>query len=164
LIRLSRLADYGIVLMTVLARAEGMPRATSEVAQVSAVPQPMASKILKLLARAGLLGSQRGAHGGYALARPAAMISVADIIEALDGPIALTTCLEPHPGECGIESVCPTRESWQRINGAIRDALAGVSLAELRDTIPAAFLTPGERVARAAGSSLASLRQQSIGA
>ena len=87
----------------------------------------MASKILKGLARAGLLVSHRGAKGGYGLARPAHAISVADIIVALEGPIALTACIEHGPGECEIEALCPARANWQRINDAIREALEGIT-------------------------------------
>jgi Rrf2 family protein len=88
------------------------------------------SKILKALARKGLLTSQRGAKGGYALARDAADITVPEMISALEGPIALTDCAQ-HPGACAQESSCHVREPWQRINAAVRDALASISLADL---------------------------------
>src|SRR5690606_25263528 len=104
-------------------------------------------KILKTLARAGLLSSQRGAHGGYSLARPATDITVVDVIEVLDGPIALTTCTEPGPADCMIEQLCPARTNWQRLNEAIREALAGISIDEMAHTIPSAFMLPGERPA-----------------
>ena len=102
----------------------------------------MASKILKALARAGLLTSHRGAKGGYGLARPAEAISVADVISALDGPIALTACIEDGPGGCEIEALCPARTNWHRINDAIRDALDEISMAEMAQTIPLAFGPP----------------------
>jgi FeS assembly SUF system regulator len=147
-IRLSRLADYGIVLMTHLARQPGRQQATPEIAAATAVPQPMASKILKALARAELLASHRGAHGGYGLARDASEISVAEIIEALDGPIALTQCIEAGPRECDIERLCPARTNWHRINQAIREALDDITLAEMAQAIPSSFLLPLERVGR----------------
>ncbi len=131
MIRLSRLSDYGIVLMTRLAREPARALPASVLAQESALSPAMTGKILKLLARADLLVSQRGVHGGYALARAPERITIAEIIEALDGPIALTSCLRPTAEGCGIESVCPARTNWQRINQAIRDALAGVTLAEM---------------------------------
>ncbi len=139
MIRLSKLADYGIVVMTHLAQGSGEPLAATEIADATHLPQPMVGKILKLLARARLLRSYRGAQGGYGLDRPAHSISVADIIEALDGPIALTACVELAPGECGIEALCPARANWQRINDAIRDALLDISLADMSQpmTIPA---------------------------
>lgn len=130
MIRLSRIADYGIVLMTELARND-RSMATPELAARTRIAQPMAGKILKALTREGLLVSQRGAKGGYRLARQASLVTVAEIIEALDGPIALTACIEHGSGECGIESICPARSNWHRINAAMRDALDGISLAEM---------------------------------
>ncbi len=140
MIRLSKLADYGIVIMTHLAREHGRSLATPEIAAATGVPQPMAGKILKALARAELLVSHRGVYGGYDLAREPADISVAEIIEALDGPIALTACIDTETSDCGIERLCPTRANWQRINGAIREALDGVTLSEMTFSIPWAFL------------------------
>ncbi len=139
MIRLSKLADYGIVIMTNLARQPGRQHNAPEVAAQSHIPLPMVSKILKSLARAGLLQSHRGVKGGYGLARPAAAISVAEVISALDGPIALTACIEDGPGGCEIEALCPARANWQRINDAIRNALDGISMAEMAQTIPAVF-------------------------
>jgi FeS assembly SUF system regulator len=141
-IRLSKLADYGIVMLTHMARDAGRQQTAPEIAARSHLPLPMASKILKGLAHAGLLASQRGAKGGYGLARPAREISVADIIVALEGPIALTACIEHGPGECEIEALCPARANWQRINRAIREALEGITLLEMTQTVPAAFATP----------------------
>jgi FeS assembly SUF system regulator len=138
-IRLSRLADYGIVIMTHMARRDGRQHNAPEIAALTRVPQPMASKILKTLARAGLLTSHRGAKGGYDLARPAARISVAQIIQALDGPIALTACLDDSRSDCEIELLCPARVSWQRINRAIHDALDGITLDEMARALPFAF-------------------------
>ncbi len=130
MIRLSRIADYGIVLMTELARVE-RSMATPELAERTRIAQPMAGKILKSLTREGLLVSHRGAKGGYQLARQASFITVAEIIEALDRPISLTACIEAGAGECGIEEICPARSNWHRINAAIRDALDGISLADM---------------------------------
>ncbi len=142
MIRLSKLADYGIVIMTHMARQPGRQHNAPEVAAQSHIPLPMASKILKSLARAGLLQSHRGVKGGYGLARPAAAISVAEVISALDGPIAVTACIEDGPGGCEIEALCPARTNWHRINDAIRAALEGISMAEMAQTIPAAFRAP----------------------
>lgn len=148
MIRLSRLADYGIVIMTHLARAAERQQAAPEVAMATQVPQPTVSKILKQLVRAELLVSHRGAHGGYGLAREPASISVAEVIEALDGPIALTSCIEPgHAELCGLEDLCPARANWRKINHAIRHALDGISVAEMASTIPAAFLSLDEKAA-----------------
>lgn len=145
MIRLSRLCDYGVAMLTYLARTPGGSRSASEVAEATGVPGPMASKILKQLGRAGLLASHRGVHGGYGLSRPANAITVAEIIEALEGPIALTACVEEGNGDCGIQRLCPARANWQRINEAIRRALDEVTLADMADSIADAFLLPEER-------------------
>jgi len=153
-IRLSKLADYGIVIATHMARHGDGQLTTPEIAVATAIPQPMASKILKLLTRADVLASHRGVKGGYGLARPAADITVAEVIEALEGPIAITSCLdEAGPGEdgdCSLVRLCPARANWQRINGAIRVALESITLAEMAQSIPFAFLLPGERPTLAA--------------
>jgi FeS assembly SUF system regulator len=150
-IKLSKLADYGIVIMTHLGRPGGMQASAQEIAQATRIPPPMASKILKALAREGLLRSHRGVKGGYELARPASAITVAQIIEALDGPIAVTDCVEGAPGDCVIESLCPARTNWDRINTAIREALEEVTLAEMATAIPLAFRHPSDLTARPSG-------------
>jgi FeS assembly SUF system regulator len=131
MIRITRLTDYGIVLMSQLAVAPERLFNAPELAAESRLPLPMVSKILKQLARAGLLDSHRGVHGGYTLGRPAEDISVVEIITALDGPIAMTECIEDAPGVCEVEVSCPVRSNWNRINRAIREALEGVTLAEM---------------------------------
>ena len=106
MIRLSKLADYGIVIVTHLAREPARFQTAPEIAVATQMPQPIASKVLKMLTRADLL-SHRGAHGGYGLARAPGTITVAEVIEALDGPIAITTCLEPTRDDCGIRGHVP---------------------------------------------------------
>lgn len=148
MIRLSRISDYGIVLMAHLAGFDdGQPHAAREIAGAARLPLPVVSKILKGLARQGLLISHRGAKGGYGLARRPEEISAAEMIAALEGPIGLTECAV-NPGECAQESSCGVREPWQRINSVVRDALTRVTLADLAqppggctlpDTLP---LTP----------------------
>jgi FeS assembly SUF system regulator len=134
MIKLSRATDYGIVLLAHLAsREEGMspsPLNAREVAAETRLPAPMVSKVLKSLARHGLLVSHRGAKGGYSLARPPERITVPEMIAALEGPIGLTQCAV-DPGACAQELSCHVREPWQRINEAVRDALAGITLADL---------------------------------
>ena len=131
MIRLSRLSDYGIVLMAHLAGMRGAgPHAAREVATSAGLPLPVASKLMKALAREGLLVSHRGAKGGYSLARSPAHITAAQMIAALEGPIGLTECTL-HPGACLQESSCHVREPWQRINAEVRGALARVTLADL---------------------------------
>ena len=137
MIRLSRLADYGVVLACQMAvKADGCHNAF-DLAAATGLPAPTVSKLLAALARAGVLVSQRGAKGGYRLARAPEAITAADIVSAVDGPIALTVCIEHGAGACDVESLCPTRSGWRRINDAVRDAMKSVSLAELAFSVPA---------------------------
>ncbi|MDH3519992.1 MAG: SUF system Fe-S cluster assembly regulator [Myxococcales bacterium] len=140
MIRISRITDYGIVLMAHLAaRGEQSPCNAREVAEATQLPLPMVSKILKCLAREGLLVSHRGAKGGYGLARSPAQIRVTEMIGALEGPFGLTECAM-HPGACAQESSCHVREPWQRINHAVHDALARITLADLVGPRPGAIV------------------------
>ena len=131
MIRLSRLADYGVVLTSFLARQPDGWLTASELSGATALPAPTVSKVLKLLAQEGILESHRGTKGGYALSRSARDISVADIVKALDGPIALTECMGAQTGSCEIESLCPTRVNWRTINDAITVALKSVTIADM---------------------------------
>jgi FeS assembly SUF system regulator len=136
MIRLSRLADYGLVLMGRMAGEARAVHTAIGLAEDSQLPMPTVAKLLVRLAQGGLLISHRGAKGGYELARPPAEISVADIVVAVDGPIALTQCLEHGADPCCVEPVCPTRRGWNRLNEAVKRALADVSLAELSEPFP----------------------------
>lgn len=101
-------------------------------AAATGVPEPTVRKVLKTLVRAGLVCSVRGTHGGYALARPAGEISVAEVVIAVEGPIAVTECAsEATAGACDLEGRCNVQGPWQRISAAIRDALVNLSLAEM---------------------------------
>jgi FeS assembly SUF system regulator len=141
MIRLSRITDYGIVLMVRLAqKPDGAARNARHLAAEAELPVPIVSKVLKTLAREGLLSSQRGSKGGYALARSATEITVPQMISALEGPISLTEC-STHPGSCSQESSCDVREPWQQINTAVHDALSKVSLADLATpTLPGSIV------------------------
>ncbi len=151
MIRLSRLADYGVVLMSHIAAGPDRLCAAHAVAAGTRIPEPTVSKILKALSRSGLLESHRGVNGGYALARAPAKISVTEIIGAVDGPIAMTECLDADGGACSLETTCPTRTNWQKINAAVRRALDGISLADMTTPFPpiAAPAAPGDRARRA---------------
>lgn len=132
MIRITRQADYGIVLLTYFAQSEGGgPHNARELAERVHLPVPMVAKILKGLAREGILTSHRGVHGGYRLARPANEISVAEIIVALEGPIAITDCSGMEPFSCDIAALCAVRSNWQTINLVVRDALDQISLAQM---------------------------------
>jgi FeS assembly SUF system regulator len=129
MLRLSKLGDYGTVIMAHLAREPQRVFSAAEVAAGVAVGVPTVSKLLKILAREGLLVSQRGAKGGYALARSPAEISIAQIIDAVEGPIGMTEC-SVIAGLCVQEPGCAVRANWLRINRVVRSALDAVSLSE----------------------------------
>jgi FeS assembly SUF system regulator len=136
MIRASRLADYGVVLAGHMAARPEMSYNAVDLAAVTQLPKPTVSKVLAALTRAGVLKSHRGASGGYHLARAPKDISAAEIVVALDGPIAMTLCIEHGDGACEVETSCPSRRGWRRINAAIRQALEEVSLADLAAPIP----------------------------
>lgn len=132
MLRMSKMTDYGIVLMTELARAEGDTRTTRELAARTRVPLPSASKVLKSLLQAGLVVSHRGANGGYGLARPPAGLTLAELVSALEGPVALTECgVHTAGAPCELETVCHVRGHWRLINNAIQEALGRLTLADL---------------------------------
>jgi len=138
MLRISRLTDYATVLLAALASEPQRVQTAASLAEQTHVAAPTVSKLLKQLQRAGLVSSTRGLHGGYQLARPAAQISAAAILDALEGPVALTDCSVGH-GQCEIEESCRVGRVWQRLNLAIRRALYDVSLAQLAglDAAPA---------------------------
>jgi FeS assembly SUF system regulator len=129
-LRISKLTDYATVILATLATDAERRRTAAEIARQSRVALPTVSKLLKLLHGAGLVDSSRGLHGGYQLSRPARQISAAAILDALEGPLALTECATAA-GHCDIQSSCKVGGSWQRINHAIRQSLQEVTLAEL---------------------------------
>ncbi len=131
MIRLTKQTDYGIVLLSHMASLPQRQFNATELAAESRLPQPTVSKVLKILARAGLLDSHRGVKGGYTLARTPEEITVTEVIGALEGPIGITECIDDTPGECSHEAGCPVRGNWHRINEAIRQALDGINLAEM---------------------------------
>jgi len=131
MIRMSKETDYGILLLTYFARGAGESLLSArELAGETGVPLPMVSKILKTMARAGLLMSQRGAKGGYSLARRASDISLVDVLTATEGSLALTECIE-QPGDCRQESTCRVRRNWELINERVLDALSEISIVEM---------------------------------
>lgn len=131
MIRISRLTDYGIVLLSHMAAHPERVHTAAELATETHLPLPTVSKLLRLLARDGLLQSQRGVNGGYGLARAPEQITVSSAVAALEGPIALTTCASAVPSDCSHEPICPVRGHLHLINLAIRQALDAVTLADL---------------------------------
>ncbi len=137
--RLSSMADYAVVTMCAAARHCGTARVSaSDLARETGLPAPTVQKLVSTLSKAGLLRSARGAGGGLKLARPAAAISLADIVEAVEGPIALTPCVEHGRHDCALEACCGVRPHWDLVNDTLRGALAGVPLTQLaRPQVPA---------------------------
>ena len=130
MLRVSKLTDYATVVMTELAQLDGTVSSAVALAERARLETPTVAKVLKQLAQAGLVSSQRGAAGGYRLARPPAAITVADIVAAIEGPFGMTEC-SVHAGACGHERHCGVRGNWRRISEAVEAALRAVSLADM---------------------------------
>ena len=133
MLRISKLTDYGTVILACLAAQSDRLWTAAEVAERTHIGLPTVSKLLKKLQRSGLVISTRGSHGGYQLAQPAAEITAARILDALEGQFAITECSGAH-STCGLESNCRVGHTWQRVNAAIRRALTDISLAQLAGT------------------------------
>jgi FeS assembly SUF system regulator len=132
MIRLTKVSDYGIVLLSYIANELPGERFNARsLAEETRIPAPMVSKILKALGRGNLLLSHRGVKGGYSLARPAEEITVADVVRALEGPIAITECVDGDSSGCSIELVCPVKTNWERINNAVIDSLENIKITEM---------------------------------
>ncbi len=131
MLRMSKLTDYGTVVLAHLASDTSTCVSATEVAEASGIALPTVSKLLKSLAKAKLVRSTRGAHGGYRLARQAQQISAAEVIDALEGPVSITECSSAD-SQCTYEHNCTVGNAWQRINVAIRRALDDISLADLQ--------------------------------
>lgn len=153
MLRLNRITDYAVVVLTQMANEPDKRVTAPQLSEESNVPAPTVAKVLKALAKEGVLASQRGVNGGYRLARPAGDISMLEIIRALEGPISLTACVDGAEGDCNVELLCPVRGNWDRVNTAIRSALADVSLEDM--AIPTMFGVPLRAAEGAAGVRLA---------
>ncbi len=133
MLRLTKLTDYAVLLMTRMAESEQQHLAATELAEITHIPLPTVSKVLQMLLHEGMLESVRGARGGYRLTRPANAINVRDIIHVFEGGIALTECNLDDGGRCDQHDVCATSTNWKRINEAVRQALQGISLADMSE-------------------------------
>lgn len=136
--RLSKMSDYAVVVLSELGREGAGPegaggkRSAAELAAATGIAEPTVAKVLKLLGAVGLVTSQRGAQGGYRIARPLARTAIADVIVAIEGPIALAACVDGATGNCEAEAFCPVRGRWDPVNDAIRQALTGITLADMQ--------------------------------
>jgi FeS assembly SUF system regulator len=151
MLRLSKLTDYAVVVLVRLSSGSDGVQTSPGIAAATGIPEPTVAKVLKSLSAAGLVTSQRGARGGYRPVRSLAAIPVAEVIAAVDGPIALTACVEGSSSGCEAEHLCPMRGRWDPVNDAIKDALSAISLADMRDAtvrrmfgvpLPAAQIQP----------------------
>ena len=125
------MADYAVVILAEMARRDGKLCTAGQLAGKTTLPEPTVAKVLKLLARGDIIVSTRGAAGGYKLGRSPDEISVATIVTALDGPIALTSCVDGNEEYCSHAPTCPIKEQWTPVNNAMRAALESVSLANM---------------------------------
>ena len=133
MLKLTRLTDYAILILGALAMRPADRLSSHELASYTQLGQPTVAKLTKMLVAAELIESARGVHGGCTLLRKPADISVADVVEAIEGPIALTACVEGAIDPCAVQNGCFMSGNWNRVNGAIHEALSGVSLAEMFD-------------------------------
>ena len=131
MIRLSRMTDYAVALLTQMVSEAKSIWAASDLADRTGLPLPTVAKILKRLTKAGIITARRGSLGGYSLSLAARSLSIATVIEAMDGPIAITDCASGGDHSCNIESICPMNNGWNMVNHAIRQALEEVSLADM---------------------------------
>jgi FeS assembly SUF system regulator len=148
MLRMSKLADYSFILLAQMVSENKPSWAASELADRTTLPAPTVAKLMKVLAKAGIVTGQRGAAGGYRLAASAKEISVARIIEAVDGPIALTDCVvEGGTQDCAVQSLCPMHGGWGKVNSAMRVALDNVFLSDLIAASPMHDARAGEQTA-----------------
>lgn len=136
MIKLSRLADYAVVIMGQIAKMPTISHNAQTLAQLTNLPEPTVAKILTRLRRKNILQSQRGMHGGYGLGKKLDQISLADIITAIDGPINLTLCTSSGSERCSIENLCQSRTSWHKVNQSVRNILSSFALTDFIDTPP----------------------------
>jgi len=146
MLKVSKLADYGIGLMTCLARDHAGKTVTARGMSVSmSLPLPTVSKVLKQLAGAGLLVSTRGASGGYALARIPDQISLVQMLEVFEGPMSVTECSSDHGCACELEVTCGLKANWSWINRQLLNTLAGITLQHMAGSVPAGLQPLSER-------------------
>jgi FeS assembly SUF system regulator len=130
MLRIGKLTDYATVILATLAGDRARLQNASLLAERTHIAAPTVAKLLKQLHRAGLVNSTRGTHGGYQLSRSPDAISAAAILDALEGPLALTDC-SVGTGHCCLEESCTVGRTWQKVNVAIRKSLSEISLAQL---------------------------------
>ncbi len=138
MIKISKLADYAVVVLAVLARRENGTASAADLSTLSGLPSPTVAKVMKALAKAGIVNGARGAQGGYTLVRAAHEITITQIITAVDGPISVTECVDESASMCAAAAMCGLRGRWLPVNRAIISALNDVSLVDVMNA-PSAF-------------------------
>jgi len=152
MLRLNRLTDYAILVLGVLHSRQDMWLSSGQIAETAQLTQATAAKVIKALVAAGLVETHRGTHGGCQLARPVSQISIAEVVEAIEGPIALTACVDGAEEPCSVQQGCFMGGNWNRVNTALRGALLSVSLADLFD--PASLFPDSAASLPAGGNSV----------
>ena len=142
--KLNRMTDYAILVLGVLAHQRGKILTTAQLAELTGLNQPTVAKVAKTLVVANMLNTQRGVHGGYRLARQASIISLVEIVEAMEGPIAVNDCVDGAQESSVVNNCCFVSQNWNRVNLAIRNALDDVSLEDLID--PAQLSDPVDQL------------------
>lgn len=133
MLRLNRLTDYAILVLGVLHSRQNVWLSSVQIARQAQLTQATAAKVIKALVAAGLVKTHRGTRGGCQLAYPVSRISIAEVVEAIEGPIALTACVDGAEQPCSVQQGCFMGGNWNRVNTALRGALLSVSLADLFD-------------------------------
>lgn len=132
MIKLSKMADYAVVILSALAAEQGERVSASTLAEKTGLPEPTVAKVLKMLAKERIVDSERGANGGYALIGTINQIAILNVIKATDGPLAIAACVDTHEGACCThEKACPVKGKWNPVNQAIIAALSNVTLADM---------------------------------
>jgi len=131
MIRVSRLADYAVVILSVMSSVSNDVMNSSSISRLSKLPEPTVSKILKLLGRANILQSKLGANGGYTLLKSPEEVSMSDILQAIDGPVSVTSCIDGAMPDCNLADFCTIRGRWDNVNKVLCDALDGITLADM---------------------------------
>lgn len=140
MLRIGKLTDYALLILSQMARDPLSVLSATHLADRLRLSAPTVSKILKILSEAGLVSSTRGAEGGYRLGRAASEITVADIIAAMEGQIAMTECCEKI-NLCGIDAVCTLRNNWRKINGMVQQLLGGITISDMLEPLSMGGLT-----------------------
>jgi FeS assembly SUF system regulator len=142
MIRLSKLTDYAVVVLSQLAQEQGKLMTATGLSAQTGIPEPTVSKVLKILAKQKMISSSRGVYGGYMMERSPDQITVHEMIAAMDGPVAITACVDNSTESCAVRAICPLQGRWQKVNDAIHAALDQVTLADLMTAQPKMIKTP----------------------